>query len=319
MKIGLVVPQFGINATKENLIKFIQLAEKEDFESLWVYDRMLYPLDSQPPYPYSGPPDMSEWPEYFKNVLDPLTTLAFIAANTTKTHLGTCIIDMVFHNPITLAKEFTTIDILSGGRVICGFGIGWSKHEFLASNISYEKRGERVNEILQVIKRVWTDDIVEFNGDFYKIPKSIIDPKPIQKPHPKILLGGFSPKTFERMIKYGDGYIGALAGSFEYFANSLKMFNDAIKKSSKRTIRSDFDLTILTYPYLFTSSSENDHNNNNNNRLPMTGRTIDEIGSDLSKLKSFGVDRVILAVNAEENYDVNKTMEFVKELRKFCQ
>ena len=264
------------------------------------------------------PPDKKEWPEYFKNVLDPLTTLAFIAANTSKVNLGTCIIDMVFHNPITLAKEFTTIDILSEGRTICGLGIGWSKDEYLAANIPYEKRGERANEILQAMKKVWTDDIVEFNGDFYKVPKSIIGPKPIQKPHPKILLGGFSPKTFERMIKYGDGYIGVLIGSFEYFANSLKMFNDAIKKSSKRTIRSDFDLTILTYPYLFTSSSENDHNNNNN-RLPMTGRTIDEIGSDLSKLKSFGVDRVILAVNAEENYDVNKTMEFVKELRKFCQ
>jgi probable F420-dependent oxidoreductase len=317
MKVGLVVPQFGVNSTKENLITFIHLAEREGFESLWVYDRMLYAINPQ--QGYGGTPDKKEWPEYFKNVLDPLTTLAFIAANTSKVNLGTCIIDMVFHNPITLAKEFTTIDILSEGRTICGLGIGWSKDEYLAANIPYEKRGERANEILQAMKKVWTDDIVEFNGDFYKVPKSIIGPKPIQKPHPKILLGGFSPKTFERMIKYGDGYIGVLIGSFEYFANSLKMFNDAIKKSSKRTIRSDFDLTILTYPYLFTSSSENDHNNNNNNRLPMTGRTIDEIGSDLSKLKSFGVDRVILAVNAEENYDVNKTMEFVKELRKFCQ
>jgi probable F420-dependent oxidoreductase len=277
---------------------------------------MLYAINPQ--QGYGGTPDKKEWPEYFKNVLDPLTTLAFIAANTSKVNLGTCIIDMVFHNPITLAKEFTTIDILSEGRTICGLGIGWSKDEYLAANIPYEKRGERANEILQAMKKVWTDDIVEFNGDFYKVPKSIIGPKPIQKPHPKILLGGFSPKTFERIIKYGDGYIGVFIGSFEYFANSLKMFNDAIKKSSKRTIRSDFDLTILTYPYLFTSSSENDHNNNNN-RPPMTGRTIDEIGSDLSKLKSFGVDRVILAVNAEENYDVNKTMEFVKELRKFCQ
>jgi probable F420-dependent oxidoreductase len=317
MKVGLVVPQFGVNSTKENLITFIHLAEREGFESLWVYDRMLYAINPQ--QGYGGTPDKKEWPEYFKNVLDPLTTLAFIAANTSKVNLGTCIIDMVFHNPITLAKEFTTIDILSEGRTICGLGIGWSKDEYLAANIPYEKRGERANEILQAMKKVWTDDIVEFNGDFYKVPKSIIGPKPIQKPHPKILLGGFSPKTFERMIKYGDGYIGVLIGSFEYFANSLKMFNYAIKKSSKRTIRSDFDLTILTYPYLFTSSSENDHNNNNNNRPPMTGRTIDEIGSDLSKLKSFGVDRVILAVNAEENYDVNKTMEFVKELRKFCQ
>jgi probable F420-dependent oxidoreductase len=309
MKVGLVVPQFGINATKENLINFVQIAEREGFESLWVYDRMLYAVTPQ--QGYGGTPDKKEWPEYFKNSLDPLTTLAFIAANTTKVNLGTCIIDMVFHNPVTLAKEFTTIDILSEGRTICGFGIGWSKDEYLAANIPYEKRGERANEILQTMKKVWTDDIVEFNGDFYKIPKSIIGPKPVQRPHPKILLGGFSPKTFERIIKYGNGYIGALVGSFEYFHNSIKMFNDSIEKSSRT--RKDFDLTILTYPYLMKSnSSEGD-------RAPMTGRTIDEIGSDLSMLKSSEVDRVILAVNAEKDYDVNETIEFVKELRKFCQ
>ena len=308
MKVGLVVPQFGINATKENLVRFIHLAEREGFESLWVYHRMLYPIDPQQGY---GTPDKSQWPEYLKNSLDPLTTLAFISANTSKVNLGTCIIDMIFHNPVTLAKEFTTIDILSDGRVICGFGIGWSKDEYLAANIPYEKRGERANEILQAMKKVWTDDIIEFNGNFYKIPKSIIGPKPIQKPHPKILLGGLSSKTFERMVKYGDGYIGVLAGSFEYFSNSIKMFNDVIEKSSRT--RKDFDLTILTYPYLMKSSSEE------SDRAPMTGRTIDEIGSDLSMLKSSGVDRVILAVNTDKDYDVNETIEFVKELRKFCQ
>ncbi|HJS64951.1 MAG TPA: TIGR03619 family F420-dependent LLM class oxidoreductase [Nitrososphaeraceae archaeon] len=310
MKVGLAVPQFGINATKENLTRFVQIAEQEGFESLWVYDRMLYAINPQQPYP--GTPDKREWPEFFKNNLDPLTTLAFIAASTTKVNLGTCIIDMTFHNPVTLAKEFTTIDILSEGRTICGFGIGWSKDEYLAANIPYEKRGERANEILQAMKNVWTEDIVEFNGDFYKIPKSIIDPKPVQKPHPKILLGGFSPKTFERMIKYGDGYIGTLAGSFDYFHNSIKMFNDSIEKSSRT--RRDLDLTVLTFPYLMKTSSEK-----KSNRSPMTGGTIDEIGSDLSVLERSGVDRVILAVNAEKDYDVNETIEFVKELRKFCQ
>ena len=307
MKVGLVVPQFGINASKENLIRFVQIAEREGFESLWVYDRMLYAVNPQ--QPYAATPNKKEWPEYFKNGLDPLTTLAFIAANTSKVNLGTCIIDILFHNPITLAKEFTTIDILSEGRMICGFSIGWSKDEYMAANIPYEKRGERANEILQAMKKVWIDDIVEFNGNFYKIPKSIINPKPVQKPHPKILLGGFSPKTFERMVKYADGYIGALAGSFEYFTNSIKIFNDFIAKSSKS--KKDFDLTVLTYPCTLNRSSKSD-------RVPMTGTTIDEIGSDLSRLKNLGVDRVILAVNAEKDYDVNKTIEFVKELKKFC-
>ena len=111
------------------------------------------------------------------------------------------------------------------------------------------------------------------------------------------------------MVKYADGYIGALAVSFEYFTNSIKIFNDFIAKSSKS--RKDFDLTVLTYPCILNRSSKSD-------LVPMTGRTIDEIGSDLSRLKNLGVDRVILAVNAEKDYDVNKTIEFVKELKKFC-
>ena len=106
MKVRLVVPQSGINSTNENLITFIQLAEKEKFESFRVFDRMLYPLNPQQPYP--GTPDKREWPDYFQNVLDPLTTLAFITAHTSNAKLGTCIIDMLFHNPVTLAKEFTT-------------------------------------------------------------------------------------------------------------------------------------------------------------------------------------------------------------------
>ena len=89
------------------------------------------------------------------------------------------------------------------------------------------------------------------------------------------------------------------------------MFNESIETSARP--RKDFDLTILTYPYLMNNSRSN-----KSNLSPMTGKTIDEIGSDLSKLKSFGVDRVILAVNAEKGYDVNETIEFVKELRKFC-
>lgn len=310
MKVGLLVPQAGINATRENLLQFIKTAEKENFESLWVYDRMLYAVNPKQPYPLT--PDKRDWPETFKNVLDPMTTLAFIAANTTKVKLGTCIIDMVFHNPITLAKEFTTIDILSEGRTICGFGIGWSQDEYTAANIPYEKRGDRANEILEAMKKIWTDDIVEFHGEFYKISRSIIGPKPIQKPHPKILLGGFSPKTFERMVKYGDGHIGVLAGSFEYFNNSIKMFDASIEKSSRT--RKNFDLTVLTYPYLL----KNDGSGKINDRFPMTGQTVDDIGSDLSLLKQSGVDRVILAINPEKDYDVYETIEFVKDLRKFC-
>jgi alkanesulfonate monooxygenase SsuD/methylene tetrahydromethanopterin reductase-like flavin-dependent oxidoreductase (luciferase family) len=124
LKIGIVLPQVGQRATKENVILMANLAEKEDIDSLWVFERLLWPLNPQTPYP--GSPDGS-LPVEGQKVLDPLETLAFVAANTNKIALGTSVIDMLFHNPVILARRFATLDVLSEGRIIAGLGIGWSE------------------------------------------------------------------------------------------------------------------------------------------------------------------------------------------------
>src|SRR6185437_1390607 len=176
-------------------------AEKEGLDSVWALERLLWPLKPQTPYPAT--PDGS-LPTMYQNVFDPIETLTFVAANTEKIALGTSVIDMLFHNPVILARRFATLDVLSEGRAICGLGIGWSKDEYDVSGIPYQHRGERANEFLQLLKRIWTDEVVELKGNFYSIPASKIGPKPVQKPHPPILLGGFSPKTFLRIVNYVD-------------------------------------------------------------------------------------------------------------------
>src|SRR5438874_315467 len=132
--------------------------------------------------PHILPLQMESLPSKYQIILDPLETLTFVAANTNKIALGTSVIDMLFHNPVVLARRFATLDVLSEGRAICGLGIGWSKDEYQASNIPFEHRGKRANEFVQALKKIWTDDIVEFKGKFYNIPASKIGPKPIQKP-----------------------------------------------------------------------------------------------------------------------------------------
>ena len=127
MKIGIVSPQFGKQATKENVVQTAKIVEKEGIDSLWVAERLLWPLNPQTPYP--GSPDGS-LPVESQNVLDPLETLTYIAANTNKILLGTSVIDMLFHNPVILAKRFATLDVLSEGRIIAGLGIGWSRDEY---------------------------------------------------------------------------------------------------------------------------------------------------------------------------------------------
>jgi alkanesulfonate monooxygenase SsuD/methylene tetrahydromethanopterin reductase-like flavin-dependent oxidoreductase (luciferase family) len=181
MKVGLFLPQVGEHVTAEYILYIATEAEKEDIDSVWVLDRLLWPIKPQTPYVAS--PDGS-LPTVYQNVLDPLTTLTYVAAVTERISLGTSVIDMFFQNPIVLSKRITTLDILSDGRALIGLGIGWSKDEFEVSGIPIKDRGARADEYLQVLKKIWTDDVVEFKGRFYNIPASKIGPKPVQKPHP---------------------------------------------------------------------------------------------------------------------------------------
>src|ERR671937_2772780 len=164
MKVGMLLPSAGQQATRENLVQAAKQAEEERFDSLWVWERLISPLKPQTPYPLT--PDGS-FPIEFQSLFEPLETLTFVAANTDKIALGTSIIDMLFHNPVVLARRFATLDVLSEGRAICGLGLGWSKDEYQASNIPFEHKGERADELIQVLKKIWIDDVVEFKGKFY--------------------------------------------------------------------------------------------------------------------------------------------------------
>ncbi len=124
MKVGVSLPQAGQQATRRNVIQMAKNAESEGFNSLWVFERLLWPINPQTPYPAT--PDGS-LPIEYQTMFDPLETLTYVAANTNRIALGTSVIDMLFHNPVILARRFATLDVLSKGRAIAGFGIGWLK------------------------------------------------------------------------------------------------------------------------------------------------------------------------------------------------
>jgi probable F420-dependent oxidoreductase len=315
LKIGITLPQAGQQATRENVIQIANLAEKEGFDSLWVFERLLWPLDPQTPYPAT--PDGS-LPIEYQIMLDPLETLTYVAANTNKIALGTSVTDMLFHNPVVLARRFATLDVLSEGRAICGLGIGWSKDEYQASNIPFEHRGKRANEFVQALKKIWTDDIVEFKGKFYNIPASKIGPKPIQKPYIPIYLGGYNPKTFSRIVKYdANGWLASMSGavSLESLDNNIKILKDKAAKANKNP--NDFRIVVLLYPGRYSNS--NKEREVRNSRIPFTG-TIDEMGSDLQKIKEMeAVDHVIFSYNfSSEGRDMEKMIQTTKQLSKFA-
>jgi probable F420-dependent oxidoreductase len=308
MKVGLVLPQFGEHATTENIIYIATEAEKEGIDSVWVLDRLLWPIKPQTPYVAS--PDGS-LPVEYQNVLDPLTTLTYVAAVTEQISLGTSVIDFFFQNPIVLSKRITTLDILSDGRVIAGLGIGWSKDEYEVSGIPYKDKGTRADEYLQVLKKIWTDDVVEFKGQFYNIPASKIGPKPVQKPHPPILLGGFSPKTFSRIVNYANGWIGVAGfGPLEQLEQVINGLKESARKSDKDP--SEISIYMLSYPNVLESPS-------NQIRAPMTG-TIEQIGSDIEQIKAMGTDHIIFGhLFSSVGRDLKKMVEVTKELARFAK
>ena len=206
MRLGFNLPQIGPAAGPEAIVRVAQRAEELGYDSVWVTERLLYPIE--PKTPYMATPDGS-LPEAYKIVLDPLESLTFVAGQTSRVALGTSILDMPYYNPVMLARRLTTLDVLSGGRLRLGFGQGWSKDEFDAAGVSMKQRGRRADEFLSVLKAIWTTDPVEFQGEFYQVPKSIILPKPVQKPHPPIYLAAFSPGGLKRTATMANGWLPA--------------------------------------------------------------------------------------------------------------
>lgn len=226
--------------------------------------------------------------------------------------------DMLFHNPVVLARRFATLDILSEGRAVAGLGIGWLKDEYQISNISLENRGKRADEYIQLLKKIWTDDVVEFKGRFYDIPASNIGPKPIQKPHPPIYMGAFSPKAFRRAVKYADGWIGMIAGTLNEFESAVNTIRDMANKEKEKDVNrrrnNGFKVILLTYPKVVEDNSHN----RDDVRPPMTG-TIDEIGSDLRRIKDMGLEHIIFGYSfIPIGRNIDKMIDTTKRLSKFC-
>lgn len=317
MKVGITLPQAGNQSTKENIVQTAKTAEDEGFDSLWVFERLLWPINPQTPY--VATPDGS-LPVEYQNILDPLETLTYVAANTNKIALGTSVIDMLFHNPVVLARRFATLDVLSEGRSIAGFGIGWSKDEYQVSNIPFQNRGKRANEFIQVLKKIWTDDVVEFKGKYYSIPASKIGPKPIQKPHPPIYLGGFSPNTFSRIVNYDtNGWLAVVGGPLEYIDNTIKSIKDIAKKANKDP--TNFKVILLAHLNiaLDSKSQSTSSTTKEGQRFPFTG-TVDQIGNDIKRIKQMDIDHIVFGYNfIPLGRDINKMLDITKQLSKFAK
>jgi len=301
MRIGFFLPQIGPAANVDSITKVATLAEELSYDSLWVTDRLLYPTNPQTSY-YGGP-----LPEAYKRDLDPLGTLAFAAAHTRRVTLGTSVLDIPFYNPATLARQLTTLDVLSGGRLRVGFGLGWSKDEYDAAGASMKTRGKRADEFIAVLKAIWTTDPAEFHGSYFQLPKSIIQPKPVQKPHPPIYMAAYSPGAMKRTAKLADGWMPV-----GMTIDQVKATTTQLKNLAKDMGRNPSDLKIiLRYNLVITSQSQGKDR-------PFFSGTLAQIKEDIASVKAYGPDELILdptfSPDTQNEQSFLRNMEQVRKL-----
>ncbi|MEM3550295.1 MAG: LLM class flavin-dependent oxidoreductase [Candidatus Bathyarchaeia archaeon] len=231
MKFGIHLPGWGVWALHPELyLKTAPLAEELGYEWIFTSDHFMEPIAPEP------------LPVERHATIEPYTLLAYIAAQTSKIKIGTCVTPLPMRYPPQLAKMVSQLDILSGGRMVLGIGAGYGPREWKAYSvtgwISDRERMERTEEALKLMISLWTQDRVDFQGKYYKIEGAVLQPKPIQKPHPPLLFGARGKRMLDLTARYGDFWLMSviLVGGLEEF----KLRADYLKKKASeygRTIK----------------------------------------------------------------------------------
>jgi probable F420-dependent oxidoreductase len=206
MKIGVFATFMSPLATPQMIRDFGRRAENIGLESIWMGEHVT--LFDKNTYGYPGSKDGRIPVPQGGGMLDVVATFGFLAAATCKLRLGTGVALVPQRNPIYTAKEVCTLDWLSDGRFDFGIGVGWNKEEVEACGYRWEDRGARCDEFLEVMRRLWTEPVVDFSGKWLKFETCRLDPKPIQKPHVPIIVGGYADAAFRRAVRFGAGWYG---------------------------------------------------------------------------------------------------------------
>jgi probable F420-dependent oxidoreductase len=203
MDFGVFAALAAPYVTTDGLVALGQESEARGIESLWLAEHVVLFDDYVADYPYD---DSGRFPASADSgILEPLSTLAFLAGQTSTVRLGTGILLLPQRNPVYTAKEVANIDWLSGGRFDLGIGVGWCKEEFDAVDVSWPNRGKRTDEYIEVMRSLWTEDVSSYSGDFYELDKARMYPKPVQARLP-IHVGGESDAAIRRAARHGDGW-----------------------------------------------------------------------------------------------------------------
>jgi probable F420-dependent oxidoreductase len=308
LSFGCTVPTSGSGADPVALRDLAQAAEGLGYDAVWVSDHVVVPARIESPYPYS--PDgrfrLGPTAPYF----EPLTALTYLAGCTRRIRLGTHVLILPYRNPVVMAKEIATLDVLSDGRVDLGIGVGWMREEFEALGYDYfERRGAVTDEQLRLMKRLWSEETPSFEGEFYRFEPLGAHPHPRQRPNPPIWVGGHTRAALRRTARLGDGWlpIGARPPADlppEEVAAGIALIREEATRAGRdpAAIRVCFSTGVT----LRDAPGE---------RRPFHG-TPEEVAADLRRYQQVGVDRFVLGLGGGSADELAARMRrFAEEVR----
>ncbi|TNY37487.1 TIGR03619 family F420-dependent LLM class oxidoreductase [Thermomonospora catenispora] len=272
MRIGFAVPMSGSWATPRNQERIARRAEELGYHSVWTLQRLLNPAGEDP-----GP---------YRAVPDPLITLAYLAGRTSRIRLGVAVVNMPFYSPPLLAKAAATLDRVSGGRLDLGLGLGWMPEEFAATGAAMRRRGERAEEFLAVLRALWSEESVAFDGEFHRIPPVRMEPKPVQRPGPPVLLGGTAAPALRRAGRLADGWISSSRADLDTLADQIGIVRAAAEEAGR-----DPDALRFVCRGAVRVRPAGDAD-----RRRLTG-SLDEIADDIAWLAAQGVTELFVDLN----------------------
>jgi probable F420-dependent oxidoreductase len=272
--LGFGLPVSGSWATPETMRHVAGRAEDLGYASLWTFQRVLRPAGE-------------ELSPAYRSVHDPFLPLAYVAGHTERIGLGTATVCAPFTAPALLVKTLNSLDVLTAGRLSVGLGMGWMPQEYATAGVPFERRGARFDEYLRCLEALWTQDPVEFDGDFYRVPRSHVSPPPVQRPHPPVLVGGAAAPALRRAGRLAHGWISSSRQDLTRIRASVETVRDGAREAGR-----DPDAVRILVRGLVELADVDP----GPERRPLHG-TREQVLDDLAALRGQGVTEVFFDLN----------------------
>ena len=304
MKYGFTLPGRGPLATPERLGILARKGEEFGFDSLLTGDHILVPRTINSPYPYTETGEFPGAPS--GESMEQLTLLAFLAGQTSKIRLVTSVIIVPHRNPLVAAKALATLDVLSQGRLVVGVGVGWMREEFEALGLPpFEERGAVTDEYIRVFKEVWTEDNPSYSGKYVSFDNISFLPKPVQKPHPPIWVGGESRPALRRTAELANGWY-PLGSNPTFPMGTPEQLKDGLERLASYARMFDRDPAEIEIIYRTHQFQLEKNASSNGDRLPFVG-DAGQIAGDIHQYQDMGVGSLVLDL-LRQTEDLNEVL-----------